>query len=60
MILSEVLMKCPNMIRLVVKGKDSRIKKIYNKEEIPTDILKNHVYTAYLRKDGDLDVQMDI
>lgn len=60
MVLKEIIRKYPDMQRLVIKGIDKRIKTIYNKEEIPSELLRKQIYGAYLRDDGDLDIQMHL
>lgn len=60
MVLEKVLKKYPEMKRLIIKGLDNRINLIYNKEEIPLDILPKQIYDAYLTNYGDLDVKMKL
>lgn len=60
MTLEEALKLRYDMKRFVIKGLDNRIKMIYNKEEIPSELLKKQIYDAYLTNYGDLDVKMNL
>lgn len=60
MTLEEALKLRYDMERLVIKGLDNRIKMVYNKEEIPSELLKKQIYDAYLTNYGDLDVKMKL
>lgn len=60
MVLEESLKLYPNIERLVIIGSDNRIKLIYNKEEIPLNLLFEKVYHIHLNTNGDLDVKMKV
>lgn len=60
MTLEEALKLRYDMKRFVIKGLDNRIKMVYNKEEIPSELLKKQIYDVYLTNYGDLDVKMKL
>lgn len=60
MTLEETIRLYPDMERLVIKGMDNRIKMVYNKEEIPLNLLFKLTYHTYLNDNGDLDVKMRV
>lgn len=61
MTLQKLIQDTPAFKRVVLIGKDERIKHIYeNTGDIPYHFLNMRVYEHILRKDGDLDVKLNI
>lgn len=61
MTLQKLIQDTPAFKRVVLIGKDDRIKRIYeNPDHIPYDFLNMRVYGYILRKDRDLDVKLNL
>lgn len=62
MTLKDVIQANPNFKRLVLIGKDSRIKSIYEKNQLIHEDYQKKIkaYDYYLRHDGDLDVKVNL
>lgn len=61
MTLQKLIQDSPAFKRVVLIGKDDRIKRIYeNPDHIPYHFLNMRAYEHILRKDGDLDVKVNL
>lgn len=61
MTLQKLLQNSPAFKRVVLIGKDDRIKHIYeNPDQISYHFLNMRAYEHILRKDGDLDVKVNL
>lgn len=56
----ESLAHYDNYKRVVIIGYDNRIRKIFNKGEVPEEYMNMNIWNIHLREDGDLDIKLGI